>query len=408
MHNLGQRSKSIEEWADQHFIDPHGIVYSALDKNSGCPLTADFFDPESEPHLSGVSLADFWNYENCGMTTGAYLQALVCRYEIEHDPAALERAKRCYRALRHIYDMGRELEEGFFPKIYGARFSRQTSTDQVLYAAMALDKYAPHAGAEDRRDISLMIAHMVRFWVKRKYRFGYYHIPDMLWPLARFPSLLLLAFNHSGEQLFKEEYGRLLVEGVNRYPGESRLRRKLSGETSPNDFEKQQHAWLISHTADAVTMDVMELDYLLRHDPSNEWADTWRKSAALMWREAALTLAPNGKAYTSVLVDMDTGRPRRVEPFSCPGLSGAGATTGWSTMIARAGVQAAPHLPGEKDEITRLARRVLEALDIQDLTYWDEPEIFEPKDRFKTRFLSGDAITNWLWAYWLGRNGECW
>ena len=76
-------------------------------------------------------------------------------------------------------------------------------------------------------------------------------------------------------------------------------------------------------------------------------------------------------------------------------------------MIARAGVQAAGHLP-EKQDILGAAHHVLESLDIQDLTYFDEPERFSPRDRFKTRFLSGDSIANWLWAYWQGRLNSCW
>ena len=400
MQILNKRAMAIEAWAESNFIDPNGVVYSEIDQASGNPLTEAFFDQESKPHLPGVTLADFWNYENCGMTTGAYLQALVCRYEVEHDPVALQRAQRCYRALRHIYDMGKELEEGFFPKIYGARFSNQTSTDQVLYAVLALDRYAPHAGKEERPEIARMITHMIRFWVKRKYRYLYYYIPDMLWPLARFPSLLLLAYNHSGDAAFKAEYERLLAEGVNRFPGEARLRRKRNGEIPPTDFEKQQHAWLISHMADATTMDVMELDYLLRHDPANAWAATWRQSVAQMWEEARLTLAPSGKVYINVLVDMDTGVPRRIGPPYRHGASGA--ESGWSTMIARAGVQAAPYVP-EPQEVLNASRHVLESLDIQDLTYWDEPERFGPRDRYKTRLLSGDSIANWLWAYWQGR-----
>jgi hypothetical protein len=404
MQTIDKRAKSIELWAENHLIDPDGVVYSNLDKATGQPLTDSFFDLESEAHLPGVTLADFWNYENCGMTTGAYLQALICRYEAEHESGVLRRARRCYRALRHIYDTGKALEEGFFPKIYGARFSSQTSTDQVLYAVMALDRYAPYSEEGERPEISRMITYMIRFWVKRKYRYLYYHIPDMPWPLARFPSLLLLAYKHSGDESFKAEYERLLSEGVNRHPGEERLRRKRSGEIPPTDFEKQQHAWLIGQLPDAVTMDVMELDYLLRHDPSNKWAKTWRQSVLQMWQEGQLALAQNGKVYSSVLVDMDTGVPRRVDPFNC---NGSGAESGWSTMIARAGVQAVAHVSEPRD-IVSAASHVLESLDIQDLTYLDEPERFEPKDRFKTRFISGDSVTNWLWAYWQGRSQKLW
>ena len=46
--------------------------------------------------------------------------------------------------------------------------------------------------------------------------------------------------------------------------------------------------------------------------------------------------------------------------------------------------------------------------DAKDFTYYDEPERFRPELRFKTRFLSGDSIANWLWAYWQGRFQKSW
>ena len=93
--NLHARAGDIEAWAETHMIDPRGVVYSFVDKATGRPLTDAFFegfDPETVP---GYTPPEFWGYENCGMTTGSYLQALVCRYRIEQDPAALTRARRC-------------------------------------------------------------------------------------------------------------------------------------------------------------------------------------------------------------------------------------------------------------------------------------------------------------------------
>jgi len=406
MAMLFERAQAIEAWAEDYFIDPNGVVYSQLDKATVKPPTNAFFEPEAKWKIvPGFTPAEFWSYENCGMTTGAYMQAMVCRYEVERDPAALQRARRSFQALKHIYGIGKQLEEGFFPKIYGGRFSDQTSTDQVLYAVLALDRYAPHADAQERREIAGMIAHMIQFWVKRGYRYKYFHIADMLWPLARFPSLLLLAYKHSGDAQFKVEYERLLAAGVNRHPGEERLRRKRNGEIKPSDYEQEQQAWLIGALADAVTMDVMELDYLLRNDPQNTWAATWRQSIAQMWREACLALAPNGKVYLQVLVDMDTGVARPPEPRATANISGA--TSGWSSMVARAGVQAAHHLT-EQQAIIGEAQRVLHALDIHDLTYFDQPERFSPMQQYTTRFFSGDAMANWLWAYWQGRCQGCW
>ncbi len=405
--SLRRRAHAIEAWAEDRFIDPNGIVYSQLDRATGQPLTPAFFSPDDDVHPAGRDdPVGMYSYENCGMTTGAYLQALVCRYETEGDPAALVRARRCVDALRHIYDEGCQLEEGFFPKLYGGRFTKQTSTDQVLYAVLALDRYCEVADEAERRDLSRMIGRMIGFWVQRGYRYGYYHIPDMLWPLARFPSLLLLAYRHTGEEQFRSEYERLLAEGVNRYPGESRLRRKRSGESPPSEFEKKQKAWVLGSVADAATMDIMELDYLLRWDPNNTWAPTWRQSLLEMWREGELAVAPDGRLYAQCLVDMETGQSRPL-PLGTQGAGSCahrsyldGAKSGWSSMIARAAVQAAPHLDDPASALAT-ARRILEALDIPDLSYLDEPERFQPQHQFQTRFLSGDAMANWLWAYWL-------
>jgi len=406
---LAERARDIEAWAEDRCIDPHGVVYSALDQATARPLTDAFFDPgvDVQKYVQGVGPADFWNYENCGMTTGAYLQALVCRYEVTGEAAALARARRSFRALRHIYEMGKELEEGFFPKIYGGRYSCQTSTDQVLYAMLALDRYAPHAGAGERAEIARMLAQMVNFWVKRQYRYTYYQVPDMLWPLARFPSLLLLAYKHAGDANFQCEYQRLLAEGVNRHPGEARLRRKLTGEIKPTDYEREQHAWLAAHLADAATMDIMELDYLLRHDPQNEWAGCWRASVRTMWEEGRLSIGDDGTYYIEVLVDMDTGAARRPVARCDAGPRITGASSGWGSMIARAGVQAAGHLADPQSALA-IVKKALTAQDIQGLTYMNDPERWPPELRYKTRFFSGDAMANWLWAYWQGRLAGYW
>ena len=410
--SLGSRAHAIEEWAEAHFLDPNGLVYTQIDRATGMPLTPAFFTPADDPHpTGGADPAGMYRYENCGMTTGAYTQALVCRYEVTCDPAALQRARRGFHALRRVYEMGKNLEEGFFPKIYGGRFSDQTSTDQVLYAVLALDRFSAVATEAERRDVARMIGCMIGFWVKRNYHYKFHHIPDMQWPLARFPSLLLLAHRHTGEERFHAEYERLLAQGVNRYPGESRLRRKRSGEVPPSDYEREQNAWVLFSVADAVTMDVMELEYLLRNDPSNAWADCWRGSVAMMWAEGAAAIAPDGKVYAQCLVDMKTGATRRLPPRS-PGSCAhmpyfSGAKSGWSSMVARAGVQAAAHV-SEPQPVIAECRRILAALDIADLSYMEEPERFAPEHRYNTRFYSGDAMANWLWAYWQGRLARHW
>ena len=154
--------------------------------------------------------------------------------------------------------------------------------------------------------------------------------------------------------------------------------------------------------ADCITMDVMELDYLLSNDPGNPLARTWKTSVLTMWNEAKITLAPDGKYYSQVLVDMQTGEVRRPPGYQQGDGEYHGAKSGWSSMIARAAVTVAKYYPAD-EAIRASVSKVLNSLDVNDFTYYDEPERFPPEFRFNTRFLSGDAIANWLWAYWQGR-----
>lgn len=410
--SLIERAREMEAWAEEHFIDPHGLVYTFLDYQTAGPVTeATIGEGQDALSAPGYTPAEWHNYENCGMATGAAMQGYLYRYEVEADPEALARARRCFEAVKYVYDMGRELEEGFFPKIYGDRFSTETSSDQVLYVMLALDHFCRYAEPEERELIGRMLAHMVRFWMKRDYRYSYFVFEDMQWPLGRFPSLLLLAHRHAGDAALKAEYDRLLELGVNRRPVEEQLRPRQAGECPALPYEQEQQAWLIFNMEGSVSMDVMELDFLLRHDPENTWVDTWRQSMRQMWEEGKLALAPDGTIYTHFLVDMKTGRPRRPEAGFFkehkPGdwwvgnayVSGARGSA--STFIARAALQAYPHL--KDPEMIDVARHILASIDIAGLRHYQDPERHLPELLYMTRFYSGDAMGNWLWAYWLAR-----
>ena len=51
----------------------------------------------------------------------------------------------------------------------------------------------------------------------------------------------------------------------------------------------------------------MELDYLLRNDPNNKWATRWKRSVIQMWNEGTVGLAENGRPYTFLIMDFETG-----------------------------------------------------------------------------------------------------
>ncbi len=403
-NDLQLKALAIEEFVQKHFVDDKGCVYTFLDKKTQAPPDDDFFADAGERHniidfsVPGFSRRDVAMYENCGMCTGAYLMSLVYRYSIERNEETLIKARRCFKTLKYIFEIGKDLETGFFPKIYGGRFSQETSSDQCLYAIRSLDKFYEFASDEEKKDIDSMIPAIADFWRKRKYKYDYWHQKNMQWPVFRFPVFMLIAYRHSGEDKFKNEYERLLSDWEKNYPPQfNLLGNKQKGLVEPGEYEKKFHAWIISSMPDYFTMRMMELEYLLLNDPDNPLVSRWKQSILDMWNQAKLVLTNNGKAYYMILSDMDSGKLRR--PAPCDLIT---SITGWSSMIARAAVQALHFYP-ENGEMKKNVQNILSRLDINDFTYFDEPERFPARLCFKTRFLSGDSITNWLWAYWQGR-----
>lgn len=414
-NDLLKRAHDIEEWAEGHFIDPNGIFYTYLDTRTEAPLTDESFAPGQVPiHLpgtEGVTPAEWHNYENTGMTTATYMLALLHRYEVERDPVAMKRVRRCFEALTYNYESGKQLEEGFLPKMYGNRFSEQTSTDQVLYVMLALDHFHEYASDSEKKLVDRMIGNLIGFWVKRQYRYKYFWHQDMLWPLGRFPSLLLMGYKHTGEEMFKKEYDRLLAMGVNEAPAELRLEPKLKGQVPPTPYEIKHQAWLIGEMDGAVSMDTMELDYLLCNDPHNRWAPNWKASMKKVWDEGKLALAPDGTEYVHVLVDFKTLQPRRPQPEFWHESEGPQEWIGWrhvtggrscdSTFHARSAVQADKHL--HDPDMRAAARLIIESIDRKGLRSYYDPERYLPELRHRTELYSGDGTANWLWAYWQGR-----
>ena len=405
---IPERTREIGKFIEERFVDENGTVYSLIDKKTRLPAEESFF-PDAGPEkemmdffVESYTRSEFVSYENCGMCTGAYMQSLLYRHRVLNDPESLEMARRCFGALKRIFEIGKQFEVGFFPKIYGNRFSCQTSTDQVLYSIVAMDHFYEFASCAERDEIDQMIPQMVGFWVRRNYKYTYFNLKDMQWPLVRFPSFLLLAYKHSGDSLFQKEYERLQSEGFTSEPQYAQLKAKKE-DNQPSEYEKKHNAWLIENMADCMTMDTMNLDCLLSLDSGNPLAGKWKNSMLLMWDEAKITLASNGKYYVQILVDMDTGELRRPEGYGKAGSGIHGAESGWSTMVARGAVTVAKYYPGNL-EIKKAVVKVLSSFSPDDFTYYDEPERFSPRYRFKTQFLSGDSITNWLWAYWQGRH----
>ncbi len=393
---------NMQEQCEKYFRDPETeLIYTMLDRNTLKPATDEFFAgfaPGSHIAFTGRTLAENYMHENFGMCTGSYMASEVLRHERTGAEDALANASHCLQGLKFAYDLGRQLEEGFFPKVYGRKFSKETSTDQVLYALWGMDAYYPYATSDEQALIRRMITSMIRFWAKRDYRYHYFDIFDenWQWPIMRFPPLLLLASKYAdGDQIFRNEYERLLHTTSR---PENCMLDNLRKAKAPSDYERANQAWLTIHGADRITMDVMNYSILLKNDPSNPMADTWKDGIRLMWEEVKDSFAPDGRYYSMVLYDFKTGKARRTPGYSVDGTTFHGAKSGWSTMVTRGGLLAMEHCPELAEEVLPFVRLVLEKLKFEECSYYEEPERMEPNSRYKTRFISGDAVANWLWT----------
>lgn len=386
---LQKKTEDIEAFIKSNFLDAHGIIYSQIDAQTRGPVTHET-TRGGKPHdwFDGFDLPGFWQYENAGMTTGSYLSALC----INGSPEDQEWA---YHGIKQLYDWGKELEEGFIPKPYGCRFYPQTSTDQVLYIMYALDSYYAFADEMKKNEIRRMIVKMAEFWMKRNYHFDYYYVKNMEWPPLRFPPLLMTAWRYSGDERFRKEAFRILDENLEWIPEHSKVfvRKNIS------DFEKEHDVRIINQAADAVSMDIMNLDLMLRCNPGEQYRERFIHAMQVSWKEGLLAILDNGLYEALLFYDMKTGKARRPRPEENPP-NGVWQpySSSWSTMIVRAGLIATQYLPKKCDEIKKTAHHVLAKIGPDNCSYQENGENLKDDQLYRNRFLSGDGITNWLWA----------
>lgn len=390
-----------QESCEQYFRDREtGLIFSFLDRNTLLPATEELFgDAELDVSdiVSGFSASECYMHENFGMCTGAYMISEVLRHKRTGSDQALKNAAICLEGLRYAYKLGDQMEHGFFPKVYGRRFSRETSTDQVLYACYAMDAYYPFASPAECTWIEEMIPSLVDFWLRRDYRYHYFTICDdtWQWPLKRFPALLTLAEKYDGGDKFRKEFERM--EEFSKTPENCQLACAME-RNAPTEYEIANGGWLTAAGADRVTMDTMNFSLLLKNKADHPFRELWKDGIRKIWNEVKTTLTLDGRYLSMTITDFKTGECRRTPGYAMDGTNYHGAKSSWSTMVVRAGLMAMEFLPDLADEVIPLAENVFSKLNLSDCTYYDEPERFAPGERFKTRLLSGDAVTNYLWG----------
>lgn len=419
-HNLAgdmrlyDKEKWFNDYIQNHMTDSNGIVYSRINIETQKPFTDSDIPDESESiPVDEFSVSEVLNYENSGMTTGAYLAAMTYKYMATDSKEALQQASSTFEGICWIYNLGAQIEEGFFPKTYGGRISNEVSTDQYLYTMKAMMAYRNIAPQEHLKLIENMIPHMADYWIKRKYQRTYFGIIDMQYPIGRFSCYSIMAWIVSGRKEYLAEFNRLdEEEKVYLRPCESQVYlRQTENPGKFTNYEKKNGCkYLLTYLGEAAAMEIMELDECLRHNKAHTAERL--ESMRIMWNEGKLIQADNGYAYCKVLYDPDTGEISIPEP----GYADPYCTINWSfinwvghiymprsTMFARAGVNVARWL-GDEDA-PQWIRKILKGINPNQITDYipaDSNQI-EDKHRFLTKQICGDSITNWLWAYWESR-----
>lgn len=394
------------DFLEKYFFDKDGIIYSHLNRYTFQPTTEDLFydaKPYSEMpedkisvyngYVPGYTRSELWSYENSGMSTGATMVATVMEYKRTGNKAALDRAKRLFNGLKTIEDCGRSFYDGFITKYYGGRFTYQTSNDQCLYHIYGLDAYYEIASPEERAYIEKQIPAIVRFWISRNYTYSFFEWKDMVWPPLRFPALLAIAWHYEKDDIFKSECERILEENIDCIPEFNPVDRYRNRRFS--DYEEEHNIRYLHNMADGVTMDIMNLSLLLRVFPDHKYASIWKKGIKIMWDLGKSVLLPDGRYLTLGFYQVDTGKT--VEPYEDSPLPWA--KSAWGTMIIRGGLHGLPYMPECRDEVISHAQNVIDKLEPENMTYIEDLHKYPDIWKHKERFLSGDAIANYLWSY---------
>lgn len=415
MNLIANGPGELENFVEAKFIDPNGLMYGSLD-NTTLELPAEetyrgsLAIDYTDHCLEGYAKNEIDGYENYGMVSGAFCNAMLLKYKLTGDPEALERARRTIRGFFHVAEIGKELEYGYLPKIYGGRFSRETSTDQYLSIMVPLDEYRrmKECSAAEKARIDELLVAAVEFWRKRNYRYSYFVFENMKWPPLRFPSFLALAYRITGKKEYLDEAEAILRLHASALPENSRFR-----DRHLNDTEVKTRDKLIYAMSDALSMDSLNAVLFLRNAPESAFASLYRAGLLSMYLEGKRTMAPDGTCYWTVYQHLDEwnkGWSEEVRPTRAVGdVAECGARSGWSTMIMRGSLLAAYEHPALRQEIVDWAKEALSQFDrIEKFSYVDprDAEMLSERYRFKSRFISADSISNALWSCYLIKDLE--
>jgi len=392
----------------ERFLDEQGVLMSHLRKDF-TPYVGD--DPPGVESLTlpGVSCTkgEFRTYENSGMVQGAFLAAMCAKCRATGSAEALAKADRTYRGIRRIYDLSRPGGRGFYCKPWGGRCQDETSSDQYVYTLAGLVAYEKLVrDGKTRAEIRDMIVAMCDFWRLRAYEYKYYTSP-LKWQRCRFVSFAAWGARFEKGHGCADELKRLLADPA--------VTQDIPFRASPemNTRRAADGGILYALNGECAMSGFLSVWSALEDDPACAYA---RQLLPHFHRQAVAALAPDGTGYVFVtknadgtFSEMDPRRSSVRRPDAKPPWDWLffGVTAPYrhggqlSATAVNALVQMAPYYRPSADWTAAHAQEYLNKIADGHFTWFEDPHGVLPASlKWMTDVRSGDAVANWLWAYW--------
>ena len=190
----GATAAAAARYIEEHLFDPEGFMMSAIDAHTGQPFEPTFITPIKVPRRADIDPWAFWTYEDCVMSTGLYMDALMRQYAVTGEARCVERCRALWHILRRIYSASQVHGIGSFLRPYGGwkggletlmhQFLEPLGTDQAGPMLAGLHLFRPHATPEVREEIDNLIVRTLRWYAEQGFSYFYYKNLVIDWCVA--------------------------------------------------------------------------------------------------------------------------------------------------------------------------------------------------------------------------------
>ena len=358
------------------------------------------------PEAPKPTVAEWYYGENTAWATGWLLWSQMIRYRVTGDAEAMEVARKCFRDLNHIFDLSRTIEPGLLGKPHGGRAGGTTSFDQsanpiLLYAQFAREYGTP---AEKEQARGNLLAHgdyyLRRNWVMNHHG-NFARIVDPTPTSAmKYLACIHAAFDATGEVRFRDaavKYVRQIIEaGKLPWPDANYV-------INANVF---YYSWLSEYWSKTSLADAAD----------------WIGNIGTYWEAAQKGLDHEGllldgmydtksKIFTPVKEGWSPGNPPSAGQKFTPltwwrSPTGYQGRTLYSLVIACLGLIAKKH--GLDKNAHEVSKKILLRVDTNGLRQcWDDGRL-PPEMKPFANLFGAEFPSQWMIAYWMGREQGCW